>query len=695
MTDTRGRIPTSPHSAGRWRRRTGGASLAAGTLLAALAVAAPAPAAQAPAAPGGAPAAQAPAAQAPAAAGGAQVAGLIVAYAPGVGPTEGPGVVTGSAFVQDLQLQIGQAIGLGLRTVGLDAPMSAEAAEAVAAQLETSPSVLWAEPDYAVSLPDDLGPMAAGGAAVTGGPPAAAPGVASVQAAAPWGLDRIDQRSGLSTTYEYDTTGDGVTAYVIDTGIRATHTEFVGRVGTGFSVVTDGGGTNDCHGHGTHVAGTLGGTTYGVAKQVEIVPVRVLDCNGAGTNAGVISGIDWVVSNHDAGTPAVANMSMGGPASDAVDAAVRTMIDDNITVVVASGNGGTSACQTTPARTAEAITVNASTNADAIASFSNRGSCTDVYAPGAAVLSAWATSDTASLEGSGTSMASPHVAGAAARILERNPRFTPAQVWTALSAATTAVDFVPSDAADPKKLLYAAPTAGAPAPPAVPDGGATGFFLNNRFTGAADLRFDYGNPGDQALMGDWNGDRSDTPGVRRGATFYLRNSNSTGAADVVVGYGNPGDEVLVGDWDGNRTDTLAVRRGNVFYLRNALTSGVADVVLGYGNPGDVVLVGDWDGNGTDTLAVRRGNQFFLRNSLTSGVADVVLGYGNPGDEVLVGDWDGNGTDTLAVRRGNQFYLRNLLTSGAADQVLAYGNPGDEALTGDWDGNGTETLGVRR
>ncbi|MPV87661.1 SpoIID/LytB domain-containing protein, partial [Georgenia ruanii] len=232
--------------------------------------------------------------------------------------------------------------------------------------------------------------------------------------------------------------------------------------------------------------------------------------------------------------------------------------------------------------------------------------------------------------------------------------------------------------------------------PTAPAARATGFFLSNsNATGTADIVFNYGDPGDTVLVGDWDGNRTDTLAVRRGGVYYLSNSNATGKADIVMAYGNPDDTVLVGDWDGDGVDTLAVRRGGVYYLSNSNATGKADIVMAYGNPDDTVLVGDWDGNGTDTLAVRRGGVYYLSNSNTTGKADIVMAYGNPGDTVLVGDWDGNGTDTLAVRRGGVYYLSNSNATGKADVVMGYGDPGDEVIVGDWDGNGTDTLGVRR
>ena len=275
----------------------------------------------------------------------------------------------------------------------------------------------------------------------------------ATQTGATWGIDRVDQRAlPLDSSYTYTTTASNVHAYIIDTGVLGTHTEFTGRMGNGYTAITDANGTNDCNGHGTHVAGTVGGTTYGVAKGVTIHPVRVLGCTGSGTNSGVIAGMDWVTANHV--KPAVANMSLGGGASTATDDAVARMTAAGVVVAVAAGNDNLDACSYSPARAPSAITVGSTVNTDARSSFSNYGTCLDIYAPGSSILSAWYTSTSATNTISGTSMASPHVAGAAALYLAANPTATPAQVTSALSTSATNGVVTDAKTGSPNKLLY-------------------------------------------------------------------------------------------------------------------------------------------------------------------------------------------------------------------------------------------------
>ncbi|MCX2968266.1 MULTISPECIES: S8 family peptidase [Streptomyces] len=271
-----------------------------------------------------------------------------------------------------------------------------------------------------------------------------------------WHLDRVDQRRlPLDDAYTYDTTATGVTAYVVDSGIRVGHREFGGRARYGYNFVDGTTTASDCHGHGTHVAAGLGGATHGVAKGVRLVAVKVLNCDNLGTTANVLAGYDWVARN--AQRPAVANVSIGGSASDAKDAAVRAMVGAGVTVAVSAGNSNAPACGQSPAREPSVLTVAATSRDDARAAYSNHGSCVDLFAPGDAVVSAGHTSDTATATRSGTSMAAPQVAGAAALVLARQPLASPGRVAATLtSRATTGA--VTGRSGAPDRLLYTRPT---------------------------------------------------------------------------------------------------------------------------------------------------------------------------------------------------------------------------------------------
>ena len=268
-----------------------------------------------------------------------------------------------------------------------------------------------------------------------------------------WGLDRIDQRQlPMDNVYNYDTTGKGVNVYVIDTGIRRTHQEFQGRAFAAFDSINDGQNTNDCNGHGTHVAGTIGGTTYGVAKNANLYAVRVLGCNGSGSNSVVIAGVDWVTANHV--KPAVANMSLGGAVSQAIDDAVKNSIAAGVTYVVAAGNDSQDACNASPARAPNTITVGSTVFTDVRSDFSNYGTCVNIFAPGSAIVSAWFTGDSDKRLLSGTSMATPHVAGVAALYLETHPGVTPAQVSSAILGAATPDKLSDVRTGSPNLLLF-------------------------------------------------------------------------------------------------------------------------------------------------------------------------------------------------------------------------------------------------
>jgi len=325
----------------------------------------------------------------------------------------------------------------------------------------------------------------------------------TTQTGATWGLDRIDQRNlPLDGNYTYNVNGSGVKAYIVDTGINTAHTQFGGRAIDGFDAVDSALPAADCNGHGTHVAGTVGGSTYGVAKGVTLVAVRVLDCNGSGSNSGVIAGVNFVTSNHAAGQPAVANMSLGGGISQALDDAVNAAVADGVTFCVAAGNGDQfgnplNACDGSPSRVANALTVSATDSTDRKASWANYGTCVDIFAPGVNITSSWYSSTTATNTISGTSMATPHVCGVAALYLSTNTSASPATVASALIKNSTPNVVVSPGTGSPNRLLYELfiGGGGTPAPtisgfsPASGGAGSSVTITGTNFTGASAVRF--------------------------------------------------------------------------------------------------------------------------------------------------------------------------------------------------------------
>ncbi|ENV92807.1 hypothetical protein F937_02206 [Acinetobacter calcoaceticus ANC 3680] len=278
---------------------------------------------------------------------------------------------------------------------------------------------------------------------------------ATTQSNPDWGLDRIDQKAlPLNSAYSYLQTGSGTTAYIVDTGILSSHQQFSGRVLSGYTAISDGNGTTDCNGHGTHVAGTVGGSTYGVAKNVNLVPIRILGCDGSGASSNVIAGLDWILKNGK--KPAVVNMSLGGDASTSLDSAVENLFNNGYVMVVAAGNSNTDACSASPARVSKALTVAATDSTDTRASYSNYGSCVDIFAPGSQINSSWIGSNTATKVLNGTSMATPHVAGVVAEMLQSTPTATPQTISTNLLNQASS-NVVKNPSGSPNRLLYKSP----------------------------------------------------------------------------------------------------------------------------------------------------------------------------------------------------------------------------------------------
>ena len=356
-----------------------------------------------------------------------------------------------------------------------------------------------------------------------------------------WGLDRIDQTAlPLNSTFTATAKGVGVDAYIVDTGIYATHSEFTGRLASGFTAIADGNGTNDCNGHGTHVAGTTAGTTYGIAKAATLIPVRVLDCLGSGSTTGVIAGLDWIVANHVAGKAAVANMSLGGGASTALDTAVQNVINDGVVMAVAAGNSNANACNSSPSRAPNAITVGATgtyyagETTDSRSGYSNYGTCLDIFAPGSNIVSSWMGSTTATNTISGTSMATPHVAGVAAVLFGRYPTSTPAQIAAMLRNSATPNVVLSAGTGSPNYLLYLDPLGGpivAPPPPTpVAPSAPTGITITPS-TGSLSVNFTAGASGTSPIT-------TYKYSLNGGTTWATRQTGTTASPVVITGLVN-------------------------------------------------------------------------------------------------------------------------------------------------------------